>query len=63
MLRGTGILAICSEVRMVVDSTEATSMALIAWPCTVTVVRDVVPCAVPPMVTCTVRVWPPAVTV
>jgi hypothetical protein len=41
MSRGTGILAICSEVRIVVDSTDATSIALIDGPpTTVTLPRS-----------------------
>ena len=63
MSRGTGILATCSAVKIVVDSTEATSMALMALPWTETTPKVVVPSAVPPMVTLTVRVLPSAVTV
>jgi len=40
MLRGTGILATCSAVRMVVDSTDETSIGFTApVPTTVTVSR------------------------
>ncbi len=59
--RATGIFAICSAVRMVVDSTEETSIGLIApAPTTVTVSRVV---ASPPEVTKSMLAAPPTLTV
>ena len=52
MLRGTGILAICSAVRMLVELTEDTSIGLTERePTTVTWPSSVAPAAVAPKLT------------